>query len=536
MSHNLLIGSKGLHRPSYKVLNLRYGDFISKLGFSSHETIYNHDNFPKGHIDVLNGEPVYEIKNPFPFYGATYILKSSADKFKKEPHTFSFKTCPKRQYENNDEKILKDIDLKTLSRHLLLSLAVNSTSEKILKKIAHISCDFAFSDEHGDDRRKGLEPSPTGLLYDDKMRPIIHDKALFEAVANNPHLPDNYKRIMVLIPGAQGKNPIVGEYIGTNTHVWEYLRKNSYIPWGHYASNMAHDAIRYSVNDLKMEDMKGLRFLYYQRVYMQIAGSLGLSIADKPHPLDEDGLERLRIEVLNGLMAIISMGKMPFWGSNLWGWNYGFSYASSGYRLHASHQQIHNQYALVPYGIEDTDINGGIMSPYIIGELVHNHAKNFRRETQKDFFESYLSSIYDNKRLDNDQSANCSLIFFEDDNVLAYVPKAQRFTGEVHLMAKKDVGNILEADNKMRASIDRGILLIMKALSSLGAEMITVYEVSKRYYHIEENQCIFYCFLPRSEYAPGSMSEAQGRWIIGHYPEDFASYMKDAVEKIEIRS
>jgi hypothetical protein len=32
----------------------------------------------------------------------------------------------------------------------------------------------------------------------------------------------------------------------------------------------------------------------------------------------------------------------------LWGWNYGFDYAPSGYRLHASHQQIHQQFALIP--------------------------------------------------------------------------------------------------------------------------------------------------------------------------------------------
>ena len=37
---------------------------------------------------------------------------------------------------------------------------------------------------------------------DGSLRPVVHDHLLFEAVANNPRLPNRYKIIMVIRPGA----------------------------------------------------------------------------------------------------------------------------------------------------------------------------------------------------------------------------------------------------------------------------------------------------------------------------------------------
>ena len=72
---------------------------------------------------------------------------------------------------------------------------------------------------------------------------------------------------MVLRPGAQGGSEIVGEWPQDGqTHVFEYLRRNSYIAGGHFAANMADDAVRYSIDTLSAADMKGLRHLYYQRI------------------------------------------------------------------------------------------------------------------------------------------------------------------------------------------------------------------------------------------------------------------------------
>jgi len=34
---------------------------------------------------------------------------------------------------------------------------------------------------------------------------------------------------------------------------------------------------------------------------------------------------------------------------------------------------------------------------------------------------------------------------------------------------------------------------------------------------------LLYAFLPRLPESPGAFSEAQLRWINGHYPEDFAA-------------
>lgn len=519
----------GLHRPNYFVKNLRKNSNYMKLGTTlDGQDITNECNFPDDDVNVDCGEPVFEIKNPFPFYGTTYILKYAADRFKNDPLSFRFKKFfdIKKDEDSIFEDILegkivregnKTIGLHHFPRHVLLSLAVNSKSPKVLQALSEIACDL-IQDSHG---------IPIGLKFvkgdDERPRPSIRDKALFEAVANNPNLPDSYKKVMVLNPGVQGQNPIVGEYINDKTHVWEYLRKNSYIPWGHFASNMAQDAIRYSVNDLTLDDIKGLRFLYYQRIYCQLATSLGITLDEGDFSSDKE-LEEFRIRLLGIVKKLIESGKDVPFNANLWGWNYGFGYASSGYRLHASHQQIHNQYALVPKRCAEE------ISTYVVGDLVRDFIRRYETKFKTSFFDAYIKAIRSNSRIDGSSEGPEELIIFEDENVMAFCPKAQRSQGEVQLMAKRAVGNILEADSSMRNSIDKGILLVMKALSRLGAEMITVYEVSKRYDDLNSSQRLFYCFLPRHENSPGSMSEAQGRWITGHYPEDFAWALRTHIE------
>lgn len=89
-------------------------------------------------------------------------------------------------------------------------------------------------------------------------------------------------------------------------------------------------------------------------------------------------------------------------------------------------------------------------------------------------------------------------------------------------MPLEPVGNIVEADEEMRRSLDRGLLIAMRILTSLGAAMVTVIEYSKRFHRLDSNQRLLYVFLPRLPESPGAFSEAQLRWINGHYPEDFA--------------
>jgi hypothetical protein len=113
-------------------------------------------------------------------------------------------------------------------------------------------------------------------------------------------------------------------------------------------------------------------------------------------------------------------------------------------------------------------------------------------------------------------------VVFEDRQVVLFVPKAQTSQWELQLMPKTAVGNILEADSRMRRSLDRGILVAVRVLGSMGARMITSFEYSKPIVAGEPGQRLLMSFLPRLPESPGAFSEAQLRWINGHYPEDFA--------------
>ena len=85
------------------------------------------------------------------------------------------------------------------------------------------------------------------------------------------------------------------------------------------------------------------------------------------------------------------------------------------------------------------------------------------------------------------------------------------------------VGNILETDRETRDSLDAAILIAQKVLAGMGARMVTSIEYSKRLDNLDTDQHLLYAFLPRLPQSPGAFSEAQLRWIMGHYPEDFAT-------------
>jgi hypothetical protein len=79
--------------------------------------------------------------------------------------------------------------------------------------------------------------------------------------------------------------------------------------------------------------------------------------------------------------------------------------------------------------------------------------------------------------------------------------------------------------------LDKAMLVAMRVLTSLGAAMITVIEYSRRFNLETEDQRLLYVFLPRLPESPGAFSEAQLRWINGHYPEDFALVCRLHLEK-----
>ncbi|MFO7885545.1 MAG: hypothetical protein R6U68_12035 [Desulfobacteraceae bacterium] len=422
----------------------------------------------------------------------------------------------------------KDL-LDFLPPPLLSALADSSDDPEELVRIAEKTCTFVFDQEN---------KRPAGLVFktDSSGIPVpdIKNHALFDTVANNIHLPDDYKAAMVLTPGIQGTSPITGDWEKKDekgkkpkSHVFEYLRQNSYIPWGHFAANTADDTVRYRVKDLVFDDIKGMRRLFYQRIYTSVAVQLGIELPASREKLSRDQLEEIRKKSLE---KIRDSEKLKFNGS-LWGWNFGFGFAHCGYRLHASHQQIHQQYAMIPETVSDT--GQGSMPSFACGDMVAEFIEAYRQIWGKNFFETYMSAIRSNERVDRDPKKSSRLVVFEDENIMVFVPKAQTSQWELQLMPLKPCGNILEADEGMRCSLDRGILTALKILEAMGAKMITSIEYSKRFDSKDSDQRVVYAFLPKIPFSPGAFSEAQLRWINGHYPEDFALACRSRLKAFE---
>jgi len=529
----------GVHRPAFSVANLRQEDFLVTLGQFADGSLHgNSRNFPESAVNEPAADPIYEIANPFPFRGATFIPRSWAETKVDHPERIALPPTAAASMTDGIEKWLgarlgdreRAALFAALPPAVCLALAANSTDPADLVILAGQSCELLFGTPAG---------KPTGLRYrtdeGGRVQAVIHDHTLFEVVVNNPHLPDEYKEVMVLRPGVQGGSEIVGDWRTDGSHVFEYLRRNSYIPWGHYAANMAHDAIRYSAADLIPNDMAGMRRLYYQRTFCRLAADLGLALPATRRLIDLEELEALRQDIL-GKMAEAGPEALQF-SATLWGWNYGFDCAANGYRLHASHQMIHQQFAMLPSAItayESGEVGDGspavsdcrvsgdrLFQPYGCGDLIHDCITDYRNQTGSSFFEDYLSAIRGNTRLDGRRDVEASLIVHEDDHVVLFVPKAQVSQWELQMMTRAPVGNILEADSDTRQALDAGILIALRLLTALGARMVTSIEYPKRF-GAAVDQRLLYSFLPKLPYAPGAFSEAQLRFICGHYPEDFA--------------
>ena len=510
-----------LHEPHFQVLNLREEDFILPLGQTRQgEPQTNHANFPIGDVEEAGADPIYEVPNPFPFRGTTYIGKPWADATAADPTRIAIASPLKVSLKNAIKKAL-DISAETIEQvfvhlpdPLRLALATTSTDPEDLKLLAKISCQFIWDP-------KGVKP--IGLSYapdgQGRSRPRIFNHRLYEAVANNPYLPATYKEAMILRPGIQGASEIVGQWRTPGSHVFEYLRRNSYIPWGHYAANMAHDTVRYTIDDLVSEDIRGLRHLYYQRTYVRLAQELGLELPAQRKSINFQTLENLRQNILK----VLQKGSRTNLTATLWGWNFGFDYAPSGYRLHASHQQIHQQFALIPERVPLCAGGSAQTKPaYACGDMIQSFIDRYRDRTGADFFTCYEKAITSNQRMDGRRNRPCGLQVYADKRVILFVPKAQTSQWELQLMPLEPVGNIIEADEHMRSSLDRALLIAMRILTALGATMVTVFEYSKRFNRLDSKQRLLYVMLPRLPESPGAFSEAQLRWISGHYPEDFA--------------
>jgi hypothetical protein len=526
--------SYGIHKPAYIASNLRKSIAIIALGhLETGEPYSNRSNYPKTDVHVKGADWIFEIPNPLSFQGTTFIDKTWADNSANN----SSSICLPARKELSFSKLLEKEHIshtlfEKLPPPLLLTLATTSTDPDDLVHLAELCCII----------EKDKNNIPTGLHYkknaNGQTRALISNHALFEAVANNPALPDNYKLVMVLRPGAQGGSEIVGEYKEKGkTHVFEYLRRNSYIPGGHYAANMADDAIRYSIAHLSKADMTGLRHLYYQRSFVRLAKHLGLEIHNIPDNNSVEWLEHLRKQILQNLFDETNIEIT----ATLWGWNFGFDYAPTDYRLHASHQQIHQQYSMLPQTVDTYGTNlqnaTGSMKSFGCGDMVAEVMQNYHKTNNSSFFPDYIDCIRNNERMDERTNLESSLILWEDEHAMLFVPKAQTSQWELQLMALTNengdiIGNILEADTASRTSLNNGIFFAQKALAALGARMVTSIEYPKRIGKAgEAGQHLLYSFLPRLPESPGAFSEAQRRYINGHYPEDFAAVCRQQLEK-----
>ena len=514
----------GVHKPSYTVANFRGPAEISILGQNDDgATVDNAGNFPEGTVEEKGARWIYEIVNPLVFRGATYIDSSWAEARAEDPDMIRIAPQKKCSLSALLARYLEADSLRRIVENLpqpvLYDLAANSTDDQELVVLAENCCRFVHADD-------GL---PTGLKFirvSGSIRADIDDFELFETIANNPFLPDAYKEVMVLRPGVQGGSEIVGDFRQETTHVYEYLRRNSYIPWGHFAANMAEDAIRYQTSDLSLTDMQGLRHLYYQRSFTTLADQLAIAVNVESRMMTVDELEQLRHTVVAALAKEGERGTGL--SATLWGWNFGYDFSGSGYRLHASHQMIHQQYAMVPDKV--TTLDGGETAAFGCGDQVADVVERYRQEYDRDFFTDYLAAIRENRRMDG-RDLKQSLIVYEDEAVMIFVPKAQVSQWELQIMVIADedgvpVGNILEADSRVRAAIDAAILRVQHIYAAMGARMVTSIEYPKRI-GVKNGQRLLHAFLPKLPWSMGAFSEAQQRYICGHFPEDFARACRD---------
>ena len=527
----------GIHKPCFEAHNFRQEDYILPLGRQGdHKVCRNEANFPEAAVNTAEADWIFEIPNAFPFKGATYISRSWARARARNPLSIMLPRAEEtsllqllQPYHQNKGDELRQI-YQNLPKAVQLALATTSTDAQELIELANIACDLVFDPASSDPQGLKYQPGEKGM-----PRACIHHPELFEAVANNPHLPDLYKETMLLRPGVQGGSEIVGDWSvdGRQSHVFEYLRANSYIPWGHYAANMAHDAVRYHVRDLSLIDMRGMRHLYYQRTYARLAPMLGLPLPEQRKRLTAGQLESLRLQLVERIGSDKGIEPLLF-DNTLWGWNFGFDFAPTGYRLHASHQQIHQQFAMIPAALDAMHPDGfqTPMKSYACGDLIQDFIQDYYRQTGCRFFEAYIQAIRSNRRMDDPDGEPGSLIVHEDDQVILFAPKAQTSQWELQLMPLHPVGNILEADTRTRASLDRAILLAVQIMEAMGAKMITTIEYSKRFHLLDSDQHLLYVFLPRIPWSPGAFSEAQLRWINGHYPEDFAAACRHRLKEL----
>ena len=119
----------GIHQPSFIAHNLRPNDHIQPLGTFPDGSLYtNEKNFPETDVEESNADTIFEIPNPFPFRGCTYISKSWADDKAKDPSKI---LLPKPSH-YSFSTVLKELMGEKNSSYENLHNAFNNLPEPIL--------------------------------------------------------------------------------------------------------------------------------------------------------------------------------------------------------------------------------------------------------------------------------------------------------------------------------------------------------------------------------------------------------------------
>ena len=108
---------------------------------------------------------------------------------------------------------------------------------------------------------------------------------------------------------------------------------------------------------------------------------------------------------------------------------------------------------------------------FCCGDLIHDCCTRYADETGQDFFSDYVQCIRKNSRMDGGDGED-SLILFEDEYCMAFIPKAQTSQWEVQIMTTTRAGNILELSTEARHSLDTAFYLIVKALHGIGVKLM----------------------------------------------------------------
>ncbi|MEZ4567107.1 MAG: hypothetical protein R2860_09115 [Desulfobacterales bacterium] len=182
----------GRHQPCFTVANLRENDYIGPLGrFADGAMVDNQANFPPGDVDEPAATMIYEIPNPFPFRGVTYISENWAAKKAKDPSSIMLSPPKAVSFTETLEKWFGKNQLTPEKKHQIFNTLPASLNWPLRKPPPTGGCRLAGPDLPAN---LWLTQKPAGLTDFCIIRtnPVqsarYYGRPLYEVIANNPPL------------------------------------------------------------------------------------------------------------------------------------------------------------------------------------------------------------------------------------------------------------------------------------------------------------------------------------------------------------